>query len=765
MFVDDDAVDGGDGGSWSGAYKHLADAIASAQAIPEPRNVEIRVGQGMYVPDRSTAFPAGSGLRSESFKLVKGLALRGGFAGLTAPLPDSRNAEAFLTILSGDLAGNDGQDFVNNDENSLTVVNGSGADASAVLEGFIITGGNADDATAEGGALVVVSGNPTIRNCVFDTNSAFVSSIGSGGACFLDAADPTFVGCVFVGNLARFGGAIANVTGSSPTFYSCRFLGNGAAQTGGAVDSESTSQPIFVNCTFTGNFAVFGGAVHSGNNCSSAFYSCTITENSASGQGGAIYALAGNSNSPSFENCIVWNNSPNQLTATAATASFSDIQGTWPGTGNINADPGFIDPDGLDDVLGTIDDDLTIQPGSPCADAGDNTLLPLDDVDLDGDGDTGEPLPYDVDGSLRVVDDPFSADSGNGGPPVVDIGAHEVLIDCNGNGLPDADDISGGTSFDVDSDGTPDECQADCNGNGLPDDFELASGAGADCNGNSLPDDCDIAAMTSFDCNGNGVPDECETDCNCNGIDDAMDLLAGTSFDCNTNGIPDDCDTEPQPFRAESPVLSPIGTGVAQIHTVRGPPDAVSEVAVTLEAVGDLDGIEERLFVFLNGENIGAFFAGSGEECPEVADADTVMVPAETYNLLLAGGDAVLLIVADSSVSPDLCLMSTVLVRLTYTAARFGLDCNRNGVPDGCDIADGKSMDENGNGLPDECEVPPCTADINGDGSIDVDDLVDLILNWGVCVDCAADLDGDDLVGVDDLVLLILGWGPCPTGP
>ena len=33
---------------------------------------------------------------------------------------------------------------------------------------------------------------------------------------------------------------------------------------------------------------------------------------------------------------------------------------------------------------------------------------------------------------------------------------------------------------------------------------------GQDCNGNGIPDADDIAAGTSQDCNGNGIPDECE---------------------------------------------------------------------------------------------------------------------------------------------------------------------------------------------------------------------------------------------------------------
>jgi len=42
------------------------------------------------------------------------------------------------------------------------------------------------------------------------------------------------------------------------------------------------------------------------------------------------------------------------------------------------------------------------------------------------------------------------------------------------------------------------------------------------------------------------------------------------------------------------------------------------------------------------------------------------------------------------------------------------IDCNSNGVPDGCDIRDGTSEDCNASGVPDECE-----RDADGDGRID----------------------------------------------
>jgi hypothetical protein len=55
---------------------------------------------------------------------------------------------------------------------------------------------------------------------------------------------------------------------------------------------------------------------------------------------------------------------------------------------------------------------------------------------------------------------------------------------------------------------------ADCNGNGVPDWQDIADCEGdpacGDCNNNGIPDECDIADGTSADDNGNGIPDECD---------------------------------------------------------------------------------------------------------------------------------------------------------------------------------------------------------------------------------------------------------------
>jgi hypothetical protein len=139
-----------DGLSWENAYQYLQDALADANSAAKP--VEIQVAQGIYTPDSNSADPNGSGNRTATFQLINGVTIQGGYAGFGEPDPNERDIELYESILSGDLAGNDVEvndpadllDEPTRAENSYTIVTGSRTDANAVLDGFIVTGGNAN---------------------------------------------------------------------------------------------------------------------------------------------------------------------------------------------------------------------------------------------------------------------------------------------------------------------------------------------------------------------------------------------------------------------------------------------------------------------------------------------------------------------------------------------------------------------------------------------------------------------------------------------
>lgn len=100
-----------------------------------------------------------------------------------------------------------------------------------------------------------------------------------------------------------------------------------------------------------------------------------------------------------------------------------------------------------------------------------------------------------------------------------------------------------------------------------------------------------------------------------------------------------------------------------------------------------------------------------------------------------------------------------------YATAGFSQnDCNGNGVPDECDIANGVSKDENSNGIPDECEMPVLPADLDGDEDVDASDLAVLGAYWhrddcsGASECAVADVTGDGKVYADDLAVLCASW-------
>jgi hypothetical protein len=85
-----------------------------------------------------------------------------------------------------------------------------------------------------------------------------------------------------------------------------------------------------------------------------------------------------------ISNSIAWDNRPDQIGGSVWTR-YSDVQGGWPGEGNIDADPCFVEPGYWDANSVWIDGDYHLLPDSPCIDAGDPNYVPEpDETDLDG---------------------------------------------------------------------------------------------------------------------------------------------------------------------------------------------------------------------------------------------------------------------------------------------------------------------------------------------------------------------------------------------
>lgn len=265
---------GGNGESWATAYRDLQEALTRAAETESVR--EIWVAAGVYRPARP------DGDRTATFQLLDNVAIYGGFVG-SENTRDERDPAANETILSGDLAGDD-DGTLNRGENVYHVVTGSGADATAVLDGFTIRGGNANAAGASsGGGMLIDGGSPTIVNCRFEQNSALTSG---GGMLVLDG-QPAIRSCRFEGNLATSNGGGLSCVNADPTITDCVFEDNVSSGNGGGLVTAN-SRPVLTGCTFAGNSAASGGAAYNGDRSAPRFVRCTFRSNASESDGGAV---------------------------------------------------------------------------------------------------------------------------------------------------------------------------------------------------------------------------------------------------------------------------------------------------------------------------------------------------------------------------------------------------------------------------------------------------------------------------------------------
>ncbi len=237
--------------------------------------------------------------------------------------------------------------------------------------------------TSNGGGMYNGNSSSRLTNVTFSENSAS----GEGGGFYNYGGIITNLTSVtFSGNTANNGGGMLNTNVSNPSLDNVTFSGN-TAYNGGGLLNNSDSNPILTNVTFSGNNASYGGGMYNSYSSNPTLANVTFSVNTAA-QGGGIYNF---SSIPSLINSILWGNMPDQLRNDymgSATITYSDIQGGYIGTGNIDADP----------LLGVLMDNggftrtIALGAGSPAIDAGNPELCP--DFDqrgvarpIDGDGD------------------------------------------------------------------------------------------------------------------------------------------------------------------------------------------------------------------------------------------------------------------------------------------------------------------------------------------------------------------------------------------
>ncbi|HIJ71529.1 MAG TPA: hypothetical protein HPP87_09230 [Planctomycetes bacterium] len=265
-----------------------------------------------------------------------------------------------------------------------------------------------------GGAIVCDRSSPTIHNCTIRGNG----TESGGGGLHISSGSPRIKNCRFAYNKASCGAGVY-CTKSSPTLTNCHFINNVAqgamniveilqgdnviqyttASCAGLYNSNSTS--TVANCVFAGNVAMspgVGGIFNQDSTCT--ISNCTFVGNSgsyANTLGSELYAkefLGGSPSNITIANSILWDGVEEIYNDDGSTISitYSDIDGGWPGEGNIDTDPCFLDYGYWDDKGTPTDpnDDLWINGDyhlkwfSPCVNAGDPNREYTGQTDMDG---------------------------------------------------------------------------------------------------------------------------------------------------------------------------------------------------------------------------------------------------------------------------------------------------------------------------------------------------------------------------------------------
>jgi len=344
IYVDADANGLNDGSSWTNAYNYLQNGLADAKSSAKP--VEIRVAQGIYKPDQGTGITPGD--RTSAFQLINGVTIKGGYAGFGEPDPNARDVALYQTILSGDIGTL--SDKRDNCYHVFYHPEGLNLDNTAILEGFTITGGNANGDWPHycGGGMYNYKSSPTVEACTFIDNSAI-----GGGGMYNENGSPTITNCRIAQNMATtywgMGGGILLTRYASPTIRNCTISGNIATFQGGGIYTADGAYPTIINSNISGNYVIgpdanVGGGIVVGSYGHLRMSNCIISGNSSDQNGGGI-CIANRQGDCTIASCTITNNSAaewgggvlcSRSNPTMNNCTFSGNSASW-GGGMCNA--------------------------------------------------------------------------------------------------------------------------------------------------------------------------------------------------------------------------------------------------------------------------------------------------------------------------------------------------------------------------------------------------------------------------------------------
>ena len=365
-----------------GIYTDTISIVCNDLWRPEkeiPIRLEIRSHETIRVPENCSTIQEAIDIACESATVI---VADGTYTG-----NKNKNLDYYGKAIT--LTSENGADFciIDCENNGRGAIFQSGETSDARLEGITIRNGNLSGGT--GGGIYCLESCPTITNCTISGNTSYSSG---GGVHCADSA-PIISDCMITENTADRdkGGGIHCSHHALPIIMNCTISGNHSDWSGGGISFESCepsiqnslitdntaqargggiycirSSPTITNCTISGNkVPSWMSDGHGGGICcwasSPNIRYCSITENKAYYNGGGIYCTL--NSSPTITNCILWADSPQEIYVSSGSplVTYSDIESGWPGEGNIDADPLFIEPGG---------NCFHLRLDSPCIDAG-----------------------------------------------------------------------------------------------------------------------------------------------------------------------------------------------------------------------------------------------------------------------------------------------------------------------------------------------------------------------------------------------------------
>jgi hypothetical protein len=354
IYVDASKTSGlNNGTSWENAYTSFQSALNEAVS-----GDQIWTAKGTYKP--SYAYDLTNTSRYYHFRMINGVAIYGGFAGIETAVSqrtDYRVGGANETILSGDLNDDDmvtgagaTLSFSNNGENCYHVFFHPSVLAlnnSAILDGFTIKGGNANGGSfTNGGGIYNDISSPTLINLSIINNCAYPH----GGGVFNSECSPILINLLIENNAASIHGGGFYNSSASPILTNVK-ISNNIANMGGGIFNESSS-PSLTNVTISGNFAPYGGGIFNNNSSSPTLSNSIVWGNTASINGSQIFI---NHPSTTTFNFSCYSSEPGDLYGAGTFVTTNN---------NIISNPKFVN---------STANDYRIFGNSPCVNTGNNS--------------------------------------------------------------------------------------------------------------------------------------------------------------------------------------------------------------------------------------------------------------------------------------------------------------------------------------------------------------------------------------------------------